>query len=812
MKAKIIGHKSSFTVDDDTQYRIGYINTASGGKVGNECSLVASTSEVTAIACQFATAPTIEQAARILQAMQAGLDRIFKEQHITESCPWPIVDVRDLMQGVDGIPPLYAEPQEATNSHDGDGGAAFRKAMESKNQALPESILLANQWQKSLVRERTDSWRNVNYPTIAFDLAKEGFESELVSIQTGERIKWNPQTQGLEDFLVLGCDVLEGKRDTMDGPRKDEDKDEVLRKVGWDMAQCSDSKKLVYTHAKVHGEVWCMRNFWYFTYPNGKETNTEPYQPDHDGSFFTWLDGLTQAHCVATKTEQSNEVIDRTRPLDAKSLDIAGWRRVQAPMAALMPVWERGDIQLQMHHDDKHHIAHVDGYHESNVYHILKTVGDLENFVAAFEARRIALKPKESSAPVKTEQPANINTDAESSDSIRTEQPIQTLIDNGWSWNEPKNRWEKQDTDATVHFEENMWIACIGPSFSGGYRLGIVFEPEESTFLDWLLYRVQFEQSKIEQDHIKTENLKPMPEDTISTQALLDSGWDQYNAPHNLNLFRKKREDGLIVHLKHKDGIVTRLGVLGKTGGKVRIISMHHLNRIVALQKPAPDYPSSKVEDLAYRQEVLQALGWESKGDPTWVHSVTGRVIHLWTSHSLEKLPKANNYHDPKKQSFAAWAAEVTGKAQSQAEPATEVAESPESILARLGWLDRGGNKWRHPGAVNETITKDEQGDWTLRSGQSMRINLTWRPKKHSFADWLAEVATPTRAYGSFLYLDDIHEIEAKIKSLEAIKDYIEHLRDGEFKQGSKAWVKIDDKIKLIKTHLSELENKLPNA
>jgi len=607
MKAKIIGHKSSFTVDDDTQYRIGYINTASGGKVGNECSLVASTSEVTAIACQFATAPTIEQAARILQAMQAGLDRIFKEQHITESCPRPIVDVRDLMQGVDGIPPLYAEPQEATNSHDGDGGAAFRKAMESKNQALPESILLANQWQKSLVRERTDSWRNVNYPTIAFDLAKEGFESELVSIQTGERIKWNPQTQGLEDFLVLGCDVLEGKRDTMDGPRKDEDKDEVLRKVGWDMAQCSDSKKLVYTHAKVHGEVWCMRNFWYFTYPNGKETNTEPYQPDHDGSFFTWLDGLTQAHCVATKTEQSNEVIDRTRPLDAKSLDIAGWRRVQAPMAALMPVWERGDIQLQMHHDDKHHIAHVDGYHESNVYHILKTVGDLENFVAAFEARRIALKPKESSAPVKTEQPANINTDAESSDSIRTEQPIQTLIDNGWSWNEPKNRWEKQDTDATVHFEENMWIACIGPSFSGGYRLGIVFEPEESTFLDWLLYRVQFEQSKIEQDHIKTENLKPMPEDTISTQALLDSGWDQYNAPHNLNLFRKKREDGLIVHLKHKDGIVTRLGVLGKTGGEVRIISMHHLNRIVALQKPAPDYPSSKVEDLASSVSKIEA-------------------------------------------------------------------------------------------------------------------------------------------------------------------------------------------------------------
>jgi len=79
---------------------------------------------------------------------------------------------------------------------------------------------------------------------------------------------------------------------------------------------------------------------------------------------------------------------------------------------------------------------------------------------------------------------------------------------------------------------------------------------------------------------------------------------------------------------------------------------------------------------------VLQALGWESKGDPAWVHSVTGRVIHLWESYSLEKLPKANNYHDPKKQSFAAWAAEVTGKA--QAEPATEVAKSLELVSAHI--------------------------------------------------------------------------------------------------------------------------------
>jgi hypothetical protein len=564
MKAKIIGHKSSFTVDDDTQYRIGYINTASGGKVGNECSLVASTSEVTAIVCQFATAPTVEQAGRILQALQSGLDRIFKEQHITASCPWPIVDVRDLMQGVEGIPPLYVEPQEAaTDSQEagcdmqidgwrgslgnpwtkdgytiqffgpgpeykmeisrdgykqrvptpdtipglhkaleqfeamrlkakgGDGGAVFRKAMESKGQASPESILLANNWKKSEQGRMSQTWSNPSHPDICIN---EMFgESSVFSLNHWESSKsmtWNPQTQGLEDFLVLGCDVLEGKRDSMDGPRKDEDKDEVLRKVGWDMAQCSDSKKLVYTHARVHGEVWCMRNFWYFTYPNGKETNTEPYQPDHDGSFFTWLDGLTQAHCVATT---------------AKTL-------------------------------------------------------------------------------IRTEQPAKINTDAVSN--TGTQITIERLKADGW--------------------------LCVVPDGFLKDGLGILLggvAPNECTEC------VRFN---------------------------------------------------------------------GANYSVERIYTMEGLGALLKRFTVNKDVLSGKVESLAYRQEVLQALGWESKGDPTWVHSITGRVIHLRESYSLEKLPKANNYHDPKKQSFAAWAAEVTDKAQTQAEPATEAPELVSVHIERI--------------------------------------------------------------------------------------------------------------------------------
>jgi len=59
------------------------------------------------------------------------------------------------------------------------------------------------------------------------------------------------------------------------------------------------------------------------------------------------------------------------------------------------------------------------------------------------------------------------------------------------------------------------------------------------------------------------------------------------------------------------------------------------------------------------------------------------------------------------------------------------------------GWIPQGENRWQHPIEPSESLTKDKEGDWTLRSGTGIRINICWDPKKESFDQWFDEVSTP---------------------------------------------------------------------